>query len=247
LLLPECRDTGLSTQRELLASQSLDAFFFLIGAYWLATGEKFDETAYRFVLCRLYSFERCSALVEKPARIETSEQLKREMEALTKATQELRRQQQEAAEEKRREEERAKAKLEAEAERARVAARRQEEENRRTAEKEALQKREEAGDLAFRNAINFWSARNFKVAAEYSEQAIRIWSVLPQVGDARVQNKIAAAHSMVGLSLVLLGATSRDQAYGCTRLDMARNIYVSTGNSPMVAHVDQNRNIGRCK
>ena len=35
-------------------------FFFLIGAYWLATGEKFDETAYRLVLCKIHSFERCS-------------------------------------------------------------------------------------------------------------------------------------------------------------------------------------------
>jgi len=37
------------------------SFFFLIGAYWLTTGEKFDETAYRLVLCRLHAFERCSA------------------------------------------------------------------------------------------------------------------------------------------------------------------------------------------
>jgi hypothetical protein len=35
-------------------------FFFLIGAYWLATGEKFDETAYRLVLCKMHSFERCT-------------------------------------------------------------------------------------------------------------------------------------------------------------------------------------------
>src|SRR5262249_38484960 len=36
-------------------------FFFLIGAYWLITGEKFDETAYRLVLCPMYAFERCSS------------------------------------------------------------------------------------------------------------------------------------------------------------------------------------------
>ncbi|MFH1346501.1 MAG: hypothetical protein ABIL01_35710 [Pseudomonadota bacterium] len=42
-------------------------FFFGIGFYWLATGEKFDETVYRIVLCRFHSFERCSsaALIEK--------------------------------------------------------------------------------------------------------------------------------------------------------------------------------------
>jgi hypothetical protein len=34
-------------------------FFFLIGVYWLATGEKFDETAYRVILCPIYTFERC--------------------------------------------------------------------------------------------------------------------------------------------------------------------------------------------
>jgi hypothetical protein len=34
-------------------------FFFVIGAYWLTTGEKFDETAFRWVLCRIHQFERC--------------------------------------------------------------------------------------------------------------------------------------------------------------------------------------------
>jgi hypothetical protein len=31
-------------------------FFLLIGAYWLTTGEKFDETAYRLILCQIYNF-----------------------------------------------------------------------------------------------------------------------------------------------------------------------------------------------
>src|SRR2546423_13731074 len=36
-------------------------FFFLIGVYWLMTGEKFDETTYRLVLCRFHAFERCAS------------------------------------------------------------------------------------------------------------------------------------------------------------------------------------------
>lgn len=36
------------------------AFFFLIGAYWLTTGEKFDETTYRLLLCRVHDFQRCN-------------------------------------------------------------------------------------------------------------------------------------------------------------------------------------------
>ena len=36
------------------------SFFFLVGVYWLATGERPDETAYRFVLCKIYQFERCN-------------------------------------------------------------------------------------------------------------------------------------------------------------------------------------------
>lgn len=34
-------------------------FFFMIGIYWLTTGEKFDETVYRIVFCKFHSFERC--------------------------------------------------------------------------------------------------------------------------------------------------------------------------------------------
>jgi hypothetical protein len=34
--------------------------FLLIGTYWLTTGEKFDESLYRFLLCRVHNFERCS-------------------------------------------------------------------------------------------------------------------------------------------------------------------------------------------
>lgn len=36
-------------------------FFLLIGAYWLTTGEKFDETAYRLILCRVHDFYRCNS------------------------------------------------------------------------------------------------------------------------------------------------------------------------------------------
>lgn len=53
-------------------------FFLLVGVYWLVTGEKFDETAYRLVLCRIYEFERC-AFVEKDAlHDEASQQIARE-------------------------------------------------------------------------------------------------------------------------------------------------------------------------
>lgn len=33
--------------------------FIAIGVYWLSTGEKFDETAYRWVICRFHAFDRC--------------------------------------------------------------------------------------------------------------------------------------------------------------------------------------------
>ena len=165
-------------------------FFFLIGAYWLATGEKFDETAYRVVLCRIYPFERCSSISAKVPS--------------------------------------------------------QKEEVRRSAQEVALKKREESGDVALTNAREYWGRRNLKVAAEYSEQAIKIWSSLPYANEARIRDKIAAAHSIVGLSLALLGATPKDQAYGCGRLETARQIYVETGNTPMVSHVDQNKQLGNC-
>lgn len=34
--------------------------FVAIGGYWLTTGEKFDETAYRLVLCKIHNFNRCN-------------------------------------------------------------------------------------------------------------------------------------------------------------------------------------------
>jgi hypothetical protein len=37
------------------------SFFFAIGSYWLTTGEKFDETAYRLVLCPIFNLQRCTS------------------------------------------------------------------------------------------------------------------------------------------------------------------------------------------
>src|SRR4051794_21638140 len=48
-------------------------FFFLIGVYWLTTGEKFDESAYRLILCRVYPFPRCT-LANEVQRIERETQ-----------------------------------------------------------------------------------------------------------------------------------------------------------------------------
>jgi hypothetical protein len=223
-------------------------FFVLIGAYWLSTGEKFDETAYRFVLCRLYQFERCSGPpADVAAKSDTPERLQREVEALTKAAQEIRRQQEEAAEARKRDEERARMKAAADAAQAKFALQRQEEEDKRRAQVDALRRREEAGDAALASARQYWGQRNLKVAAEFSEQAIKIWSGLPNANEPHIQDKIASGHSIVGLSLALLGATPKDQAYGCGRLETARQIYVGTGNTPMVSKVDQNKHLGNCR
>ncbi len=222
-------------------------FFFLIGTYWLTTGEKFDETLYRFVLCRFHAFERCSTISrEVNPNSEAPERLKSEIDALAKAAQEIRRQQDEAADARKRDEERAKAKADADAAQAKLALQRQEEDRKRRAQDETLKKREESGDIALANARQYWGRRNLKVAAEYSEQAIKIWSSLPNADEAQIQDKIASAHSIVGLSLALLGATPKDQAYGCGRLETARQIYVRTGNTPMVSHVEQNKQLGHC-
>jgi hypothetical protein len=222
-------------------------FFFSIGAYWLTTGEKFDETVYRFVLCRVHSFERCSSISrEVSSRNEVTERPKSEIESLTQAIQEIRRQQEEAAEVRKKQEERAREKAEADAAQARLALQRQEEDRKKRAQDEALKNREASGDTALANARQYWGRRNLKVAAEYSEQAITIWTSLPNANEPQIQDKIASAHSIVGLSLALLGATPKDQAYGCGRLDTARQIYVRTGNTPMVSHVDQNKQLGRC-
>ena len=87
-------------------------FFFLIGGYWLTTGEKFDETAYRLVLCRIYPFERCSYVASDvapsaPLRKRLEEQ-KEQIEELKRVTEALK-QQAIAQEAKRQEDERAKA------------------------------------------------------------------------------------------------------------------------------------------
>jgi len=172
------------------------AFFFLIGIYWLATGEKFDETAYRIVLCRIYYFERCSSVSRtERSGTETSPQ---------------------------------------------------KDETQPHTQENAHRKREESGDIALANARQYWGRRNLKVAAEFSEQAIKIWSSLPDANESRIKDKIAAAHSIVGLGLALLGATPKDQAYGCGRLDTARRLYHETGNRPMISHVEQNIQLGNC-
>jgi len=53
------------------------AFFFLVGAYWLTTGEKLDESAYRLVLCQMYNFERC----KPPSDVAAEEERRRQVEA----------------------------------------------------------------------------------------------------------------------------------------------------------------------
>lgn len=52
-------------------------FFCSIGMYWLATGEKPDETVYRFVICPFVQFERCrsdreASPVDRPPRTRVS-------------------------------------------------------------------------------------------------------------------------------------------------------------------------------
>jgi hypothetical protein len=84
-------------------------FFLMIGAYWLSTGEKFDETAYRWVLCRIYPFARCSAVAPAAARDDLRERLEQQIENLKRETDALKRRQDDAQEAKRQEEVRAKA------------------------------------------------------------------------------------------------------------------------------------------
>jgi hypothetical protein len=205
------------------------AFFFLIGAYWLTTGEKLDESAYRLILCKLYPFERCSSVSSEVApKGDVPDQLKQQMAALTKTANELKRQQEEMREAKRREEDRAAAK------------------SKTDAQEDTLRKQEETGDIALQNARQYWGQGNFKVAGAYSEEAIKHWSSLPNANAPEIQDKIAAAHSIVGLGLAILGATPKDQAYGCGRLDTARQIYQKTHNTPMAMKVDQEKHLGKC-
>lgn len=221
-------------------------FFFLIGAYWLTTGEKFDETAYRWVLCKLHNFERCAAIAATPPADGSSSQMLKEAEALRKAADDLRREQKEATERRAKEDQERAARQRAEED-----ARKQEEERARTkaaaeAADAALAQREAAGDTAMDNAFRYWRQGNFKVAAEYSENALKVWGAMPNASEARVRNKIAEAHSIVGFGLALLGATQKDKSIGCGRLKLARKFYVEVGNSAQVSRVDQDLRTGGC-
>jgi flagellar biosynthesis GTPase FlhF len=211
-------------------------FFIVIGVYWLITGEKFDETAYRLVLCKVYQFERCLSVEREASQNDTSQQIARQAEALIKAAEEIRREQQEAAARRANED-----RERAERQRAADEARKQEE------ALDALRQREATADTAMDNAFKFWRQGNFKVAAEYSENAIKIFTGLPNSGDDRIRNKIAEAHAIVGLGLALLGATPKDKAYGCGRLSAARKIYFEVGNTPMVSRTDQDLQRGGCR
>lgn len=97
------------------------------------------------------------------------------------------------------------------------------------------------------NAFKFWRQGNFKVAAEYSENALKIFTALPNSNGGRIRNKMAEAHAIVGLGLALLGATPKDMAYGCNRLNTARKIYSETYNTPMVSRTDQDLQRGGCQ
>ena len=243
------------------------SFFLGIGVYWLATGEKFDETAYRILLCKIYQFERCLP-AEKADQAKTSEQIAREVEALRKTAEDFRREQREAArraeeereaaEKKRLAEEQAKAKAEAAAAARRAADEREAAEKKRLADEqakakaeretaiEALRQREAAGRLAIANAFKYWRQRNFKVAADYAENALKVFSELPNSNEREIRNMTAEAHMIVGFGLALLGATPKDKAYGCSRLKMARNIYYEIGNTPMVSRTDQDLSTAGC-
>jgi|GEM_PF-5262542 len=221
-------------------------FFLFIGAYWLTTGEKLDETAYRFVLCKIYNFEKCVS-IERTQQHDVSQQFAREAEALRKIVEEIRSQQQEAAARQAKED-----RERIEKQRAADEVRRQEEAKAKAkADAEAvhqdLAQREAVGDTAMENAFRFWRQGNFKVAAEYSEGAIKTFSALPNSNDKRIRGKIAEAHAIVGLGLALLGATPQNQAYGCERLNTAKKIYSEIGNTPMVSRTNQELQQGRCR
>ena len=255
-------------------------FFFLIGAYWLLTGEKFDETAYKLILCRVYSFERCASSGEvlRDNGV-ASENIKKEIEALRKATEELNQRQNEAnkrAEEEARkhaelaarakreaelkqkteedaakarsqEEARAKSAADAEYAREQLALRqKQEQAEKSLAEAELRQRGEEPGDNAMAAALQFTNGGNLKSASEMAERALKIWSALPHANEPYILDKIAAAHSVVGLSLAIMGATPGAQAYGCSRLELARAIYFKTSNAPRQAKIEDDLLTGNC-
>lgn len=102
------------------------------------------------------------------------------------------------------------------------------------------------GDAEMIAALDFIDRGNLRLAAQYSETALKIWSDLPNRNDPAIKNKMAAAHSVVGLGLAVMGATARDRSIGCSRLLRARQLYVETGNSVGIAKADDDMRFGGC-
>lgn len=102
------------------------------------------------------------------------------------------------------------------------------------------------GDAEMIAAMDFINRGNMRLAAQFAEKALSIWSALPNRHDSFIKNKMAAAHSVVGLGLAVMGATARDRSIGCNRLLIARRLYVETGNSIRIAKTDDDMRFGGC-
>ena len=102
------------------------------------------------------------------------------------------------------------------------------------------------GDEEMIAALSFINRGNMKFAAEFAEKALSIWSTLPNRNEPFIKNKIASAHSVVGLGLAVLGATPRDRSIGCERLRVARKLYAETGNAIQIAKTDDDMRFGGC-
>ncbi len=102
------------------------------------------------------------------------------------------------------------------------------------------------GDEEMVAALDFINRGNMRLAAQFAEKALSIWSALPNRNEAFIKDKMAAAHGVVGLGLAVMGATPKDRSIGCSRLMLARRLYVETGNTIRIAKTDDDMRFGGC-
>jgi hypothetical protein len=117
-------------------------FFFLIGAFWLTTGKKFDEVVYEAVLCPLHAFARCEPLTaEEEERRRLQEEQRRKAEAERREAE--RKREAERQEARREQERQEQAQREREAERRREAERQEQARRDRERQEQAQRQQEE--------------------------------------------------------------------------------------------------------
>lgn len=187
-------------------------FFFLVGGYWLTTGEKFDETLYRVVLCRLHLFDRCisnpqPASAAGEADLEAERRRQREREQLAEDAHRLEME----AERRRQQDQRQRQRL-AEEERSRELDAERRRQELREIEKRSLRFGATAvGRVAVNRSLRATTAADQSSASEAESKA------LAQCNEVASDCKVIARFSGRGKCVFVAGGTTETREFGGVR------------------------------